>query len=455
MLRRDLTIVFVAAAAACFAYGRDGQPIFADRGYHVYMAQSVLRGDPLYGGTTYGYTPYAPLLTSLAMRVTAPFGVPSYLAPRYLGVALMLLMAVLLYFVARRASDSRTALIAALTLCGFANLGLLSVVGTEPVVVVGVFTLLAILAIQREWWFLAGFAACAAAMSWQPAVVVCVATFIIARRRLAVIAGGCAAAVPAIVYVLATRSVDAFLYQTILRKFASAGAGPGVSWLLLAMRSYWTDAAVLLCGAIGFAVALRRRRSEEVPLIAITLAWSVWGTIYFAAARDFIPALSLVAYWAARIVAPRSKPALVLYLAILFGDAAMYRSTYSLSDQIRDVRDALGAARSSFVAFNAEEFYILTETRAPVRYIRLAAWTDDFIEARDAGGIAAFQETIAHLNPAAIIICDDEGPSRSRAALDPLLRHRERRVMQTPYSFQVESPYLPTLMSPTIIYRRH
>lgn len=454
MPRRDLAILLIAAAAACFAYGRAGQPIFEDRGYHIYMAQSVLRGDALYGDTTYGYTPYAPLLTALAMRVASPFGVPSYLAPRFLGVALLLALAVLLYFVARRASDARTALLAAVTLCGFGQLALYSVVGTEPVVVVSVFMLLAVFALQREWWFGAGFAACAAAMAWQPAVVVCLGTFILARRRLPVIAGGCVAAMPALVYVLATGSVDDFLYQTVSRKVASADLNVGASWLLVAARSYWTDVLVLLVGAIGFIAALRRRTSAEWPLIVMTCAWAAWSAIYFWAVKDLIPVLPLIAYWAARMVSRRATAVVALYCAILFGDAALYRSTYTLSQQIRDVHAALGAARSNFIAFGAEEFYILTETRAPVRYIRLGGWIDAFIEARDPGGIDAFVNTIARLEPAAIVISDSEGPSRARTALDPLLRNRARKVVQAPHAYRVDTPYVPMEMQTAIVYQR-
>jgi hypothetical protein len=449
-MRRDLAIIVFVALAALFAYGRAGQPIHSDRGYHVYMAQTVLRGDALYGETTYGYTPYAPLITAGAMRLLGVFGVPSYLAPRYLGGALVVLLAVLLYLVARRVSDARTALIAAVTLCGFAYLALLSAVGTEPVVLVAVFMLLAILSLQREWWFGAGFAASAAACTWQPAIVICLAVFVLARRRLPVIAGVFVAALPALVYI-APRWED-FVYQAILRKASAAKVTLGLAWLVNGARTYWTDVLVLLAAAIGFTLALVHRRDEERPLFAMTFAWVAWFVIYFWTTKDLMPALPLIAYWAARLMSRRSLAVLVLYLAFLFADAALYRPTYTLSQQIRDVHGALGEHRASFIAFGAEEFYVLTESRAPVRYIRLGDWIDDFIDARD-GGVTAFVDRIARLDPPVIVIADDEGPSRVRTALEPILRDRARFVVPTAFSYP-DTRLVPTELEPAIVYRR-
>ena len=39
-------------------------PLIDDRAYLTDMAQAVYRGDALYGSTTLGYPPYAPLMTA-------------------------------------------------------------------------------------------------------------------------------------------------------------------------------------------------------------------------------------------------------------------------------------------------------------------------------------------------------------------------------------------------------
>ena len=53
-----------------------------------------------------GYPPVVPLLTGGVMGVGEWFGVPSYLAPRYLGMGVFIANVVAIYFVTRRATAS-------------------------------------------------------------------------------------------------------------------------------------------------------------------------------------------------------------------------------------------------------------------------------------------------------------------------------------------------------------
>ncbi|HYI09084.1 MAG TPA: hypothetical protein VEK57_08420 [Thermoanaerobaculia bacterium] len=183
----------------------------------------------------------------------------------------------------------------------------------------------------------------------------------------------------------------------------------------------------------------------------------------FGAAKDLVPALPLIAYWSARAVTALANrlgrrtagAVLSLYFVLLFIDAAVYRPGYTLAAQLRDVETLLGPSRARFIAFGAEDFYVLTETRAPIRYLRLGTWVDSFIDARDPGGVAAFPSRVAALRPAAIIIRDVGGPSRARTALETHLRHHTRTMIRTPYTYPIANLYrhVRPQWPATVVYR--
>jgi 4-amino-4-deoxy-L-arabinose transferase-like glycosyltransferase len=460
---RDPALVLLAGVAACAAYGWRGAPLIADRAYHVYMGQAVLRGDALYGQTTFGYPPYGPLLSALAMRLAAPFGLPTYLAPRCLGVVVLLVLALLLYAVTKRAAGRSCALLAGCAVSGFGFLAILSVSGLEPVVLVALFTLAALWAAQRGSWLGAGLASGAAAMTWQPGVVVVAAIAVTAvltaprwhvRRVLLVGAGAALATLPAVVYILSTGSFEAFVFQTITRKLAYEQTSPEtafLSWLVRAPRMYWNDAVILLFAAAGFLLWFERRKpaSSELPLVVMTVAWAAWFTIDFAAPKDLVPALPLLACWAAQLLVRlerewRRSVALGIraaFFALAFLDAAGYRPPYTLDEQLRDAKAILGSSAHSFLAFNADELYVLTDTRAPIRYTRLGPWIDAFAAEREPGGVPGLAMRIEQLRPGVIVIRSGGGPSRLRAALEPLLAQYERTVVRPPYAYSLANMF--------------
>ena len=69
------------------SHGPHEAPLLGDRAYFTYLGQCVLRGQAIYAISFMGYPPVVPLLTGGVMGVGEWFGVPSYLAPRYLGMA--------------------------------------------------------------------------------------------------------------------------------------------------------------------------------------------------------------------------------------------------------------------------------------------------------------------------------------------------------------------------------
>ena len=148
-------------------------PLLGDQAYFTYLGQCVLRGQAIYEISFMGYPPVVPLLTGGAMWVGGWFGVTSYLAPRYLVMAVAIANVVAIYVVTRRATASPWAgLLAGTTLAGFSGFAQLSVSNLEPKLVVMFFGLAASVAIQKKRWLATGLASGLAGMCWQPALLV-------------------------------------------------------------------------------------------------------------------------------------------------------------------------------------------------------------------------------------------------------------------------------------------
>ena len=88
--------------AVVLQYGLHEYPLQSDRAYFVYMGQAILRGEPIYATTFFGYPPLPMLLSAASMWLGSGFDLPTYLAPRYAGVLVAVLSVCTLYVVASR-----------------------------------------------------------------------------------------------------------------------------------------------------------------------------------------------------------------------------------------------------------------------------------------------------------------------------------------------------------------
>ena len=89
--------------------GFSESPILGDRAYFTYVGQAVFRGEPFYQTTFMGYPPLGALVMACSMWVGQAFGLPTFLAPRYLAVGVAAASVVLLSFITRRATGSTMA----------------------------------------------------------------------------------------------------------------------------------------------------------------------------------------------------------------------------------------------------------------------------------------------------------------------------------------------------------
>ena len=89
VLRSNRSLVLILAAFALLLQraGLSKAPIIWDHAYFPYLGQAILRGEPISANSFLGYPPLGPLLSAASMEIGRWFGVPTYLAPRYLAAS--------------------------------------------------------------------------------------------------------------------------------------------------------------------------------------------------------------------------------------------------------------------------------------------------------------------------------------------------------------------------------
>lgn len=430
------------------------QPITDDRAYLLYMAQAVFRGDSLYGSTTFGYPPYSALLVSFVMWIGSLFDLPTYLSPRYASLLVGPLNAFLIYAVARRAFGSRlTGLFAGLMLIGFQFANAFDATSLEPKTLVISCILCAVLAVQREKWLWAGIAAAVAGMIWQPAIVVCLSILVplLATRHrsfrvLGRFAGGVVlGTLPALIYPIMQGDWRDFITLVIVRKMALnlPGAGNDIfEWTSELFSGAQSELIVLLLAFAGFTLYVGRRIADgrngaryrfphDGGLVSVTIGWIIMNSIDCDGEVDLIPFLPMLAIFGAygyqellhvtaRTFQPRNTVwiAVVLLVVYLFEDEFRRRSlTFTLPDQEAMVRTVLesDSDRENFVALDAEEFYVLADRAAPIRYTRADKWVEQLIEIVDPGSGSVLEQ--AKASSPDLIVVKQKRP-RKRTTVD-------------------------------------
>jgi hypothetical protein len=175
--------------------------------------------------------------------------------------------------------------------------------------------------------------------------------------------------------------------------------------------------------------------NKNAGLILLTVAWSLFNSMDFDGVPDLIPILPLVSYWSAlfihklikslALILQTLKPAFInlsiikptvalisciLLSGFLFRDAFSYSVRYTLADQKILLGDTINHPDTtcSFIALNAEEFYVLTEKQSTLRYTRMLAWLDPLIELLEPGGSDGFIKNLAETLPPVLIIRRDK-----------------------------------------------
>lgn len=450
-----VAIIGVASLAVCASYGVLDAPISFDQAYFTYMAQALLRGEALYSQTMYAYPPLGPMVSAASMAVGEPFGMATYLAPRFLAVGLGIVAEIAVYAVVRRATGSGWAgLVAALALAGSQRLSVSYLSTLQPKHLVVVFTLLGCAACQRRRWGIAGFLGGLIVSSYLPALLVAagfgvVAGWTLLRERSAVplryAAGFVIGLFPALVYLVATDGMDGFWLRAIdapsAARLTRVGATPG-HWIDVLVRRYAADLWFLSAGAlgcVGFSVQSwlrRRRRALDVWLSpefgampALAVLWSLSATLEFQGHPDAYPLLPVAAFWAGWLahqltthsfvqevfrtrLQRRGRNALAasslaIVAIVSFHDVPGHERTYGLTQQLELVRgiwDAEGVTPRSVVASSAEEVYALAERPSPYPFLRLPALLLPYLHHVGIDGCAGVLKSIRGQRPRVVVL---------------------------------------------------
>jgi hypothetical protein len=444
-----LPLLFLGSVATGLICGVHGQPIYGDAAWFLYASQAAHRGEPIYSALSYGYTPYGPLVGAAAIAGAQAFAVPSYIAPRYLNLLAHALCPCVLYLVSMHVwpRSSVRGFLSAATLTGFGLQTVLAVDRLNPKTWLTLCSLLCVLFVLRGRWTLAGCAAAAAALFWQPGAV-CVAAaglLVPARagadwRRAAVryTAGVLLGAAPFVAYLAVTGEWHAFWLSAVRGHLEAVGHTRGaaryVRWLAMPIY-FWSEFPVFVVAAIAF-IAYHARairdggpmavvaRSPVAVLTTFTCAYLAVAVVDFDGSGDAGPLLPFIAWWAV-VYAPnafakvegllaRALPsrapwhcvshngALALALVALFIDMPLYAPRFTLAEQRAFLQRVTGDGQVDFLAISAPEFYVLTERPSPIPYIVFYPRIDWLAESR---GLGRFVANVAdELKPIVIVL---------------------------------------------------
>ena len=271
-------------------------------------------------------TPLAGYVNAVPAIGSNIIGTDLIIATRMVSIILAAAATCGLYLLARAASLSRVASLAAAgTYIAFDFASLLVAFGIEPKALVSYFGIFALLAAYRSRWAMSGVLCALSFLAWQPGGVFLIgaATWAIAKHRANVAAALARLAsgflVPlvllisyfAIVGALDEFWRDAFDFNRdyVARQFSLV---PPVDFMADKINiRYGSERWVFLLAALGAgawlvlaASGLRRRRLpasvvHSAPIAAITLSVLVYSYVNFKGEVDIIPLLPWVAFWAA------------------------------------------------------------------------------------------------------------------------------------------------------------
>lgn len=331
-----LILLTLAAVWTLLHYNIRQQPIPGDTTYHIYAAQQMLEGHPIYLDVAIIKTPLADFFTLLALPIGRLIGITDTFAARVLFLLVALCAIGFTYLAGRVLFDSYlVGLIAALIVAGNNFYDIRALTGPEPKSLVMVFALASCIFIARRRWGLAGISAGLAALAWQPAALMMAIAFGAAlfapapdnpararRRAIVRVVGGMSVPfVPLLVYLgLNHALVPAFDATFGANLFHLNNETQTGSWrALISYNLYWIAHNVgLYClampehwqlgaGALGFVGILANeglvaRRTNQLPLnlqrtpfLLYTFGFAAFTLIDFNFCPDLFPLLPSLA----------------------------------------------------------------------------------------------------------------------------------------------------------------
>lgn len=149
------------------------QAIPHDTTFHIYAAQQMLEGHPIYRDVAIIKAPLADFASALAILIARMIHISDIMGTRLMSLAVAMAVTGATYFSVRVLFRSRAVgVIAALVMATWNFYGLRAVTGPEPKEFVILFALLALSLLARKHWGWAGACAALSTLAWQPALLV-------------------------------------------------------------------------------------------------------------------------------------------------------------------------------------------------------------------------------------------------------------------------------------------
>jgi hypothetical protein len=441
-LSDPIAALMVVVSAAVYGLRGLEVELMRDSALFAYGAQQVLAGVP----------PYVSVFTR-----TGPLGhllpVPGALIARYLGWDELILMrsvflllscltVAALYLLASTVFRwRRLGVVTAAAFLTFDTFAYLATGGPREKTAMVLFVVLALLSSVRGRWFAAGIAGALAALTWQPAGLVCVAIAVAAVLRgktphrvplLLVCVGASVPVLAIVLYFAAERALPALadgfalahirytrpstisLLDRLTRPITAVIEGyPASMWIIglgfvgmigLIGRRVWHSGSI-------------RHKLDDPRLVVhlsfvLLLAWSLFD---FQGPPDLLPLLPFVALGFGFVIGEveqrvprRYASALVgvavLAMAVIAVQSAVTGQNSRLRDQQDEVVELLGRlpANAELVSMGAPQPLVLSAEANRTRYLIVTRGLDRYIEDKWIGGAAGLLSELEHDPPEVI-----------------------------------------------------
>lgn len=442
----DPVVVGLVALVVYALHGYQGT-LDRDLGVFMYGGIHVTQGVPPYVGIFNSVGPLADAIPALAIWLGHQVGIAPILSARLFFTLLSAIAVALLTVLARDALGSRIgALLTAAVFLTFEDFLRLASDGPREKTAMVVFMLVALIAISRRRWFMAGFFTAVGTLTWQPVLIVVVTVFLVSllgrpgrwqKAVLRFVAGGAVPLGIAVAYFAAhhalTTAVNGFaLVNVLYTTQPSIFTAPGTFWSLM-WADYHASVIVFVAGlvsAIGLGIrnaphVVRRRgrpfaTPQEVLLAAIG-AGAVIGTLWTLGAINGPPDLFVLLPFAALGIAsavlrmaglftPGRRRALLVGLVVAATVSAGVESvagrTNRLVVQRADVQAVLRAAPAgaTVLSVDAPMVLVLAGLDNPTPYQIFDPGMQGWLDHRYPGGEAGYRRHVNHLKPTFIVI---------------------------------------------------
>lgn len=148
------------------------QAIPHDTTFHIYAAQQMLEGHPIYLDVAIIKAPLADFATVLALIVARVLHISDITGARLMSLSVAVATTSVTYLAGCVLFRSRTVgVLAGLVMAGWNFYGLRALTGPEPKAFLILFSMLAFVLIAQKRWFLSGVFAALGTLAWQPGLM--------------------------------------------------------------------------------------------------------------------------------------------------------------------------------------------------------------------------------------------------------------------------------------------